>query len=125
MWRTCVCARHPAELARTQHISGIGKGSCDANGAGLLVHLAVDEDDAARMRQDGTVGERQSERKFGRRSGGQRCLVGAVDKGEIFAVADGEVDLDGVELRDGGEHRLRADEVADLRSGLARDTADE
>ena len=44
---------------------------------------------------------------------------------EVLAVADGEVDLDGVELRDGGEDGLRADEIADLRGGLAGDSRDE
>src|SRR5262249_50206633 len=36
-----------------------------------------------------------------------------------------EVDLDGLELRDGGENGLRTDEVADLRGGLSGDSGDE
>ena len=51
--------------------------------------------------------------------------TGALDECEVLGIADGEVDLDGVELRDGGEDGLRADEVADLRRGLAGDSGDE
>ena len=57
---------HAGELAGTKDVAGIGEGRGDANGAGLLVHLAVDEDDAASVREDGAVGERERERKFRR-----------------------------------------------------------
>ena len=54
---------HAAKLAGTKDIAGVGKGRSDANGAGLLVHLTVDEDDAAGVREDRAVGERESERE--------------------------------------------------------------
>ena len=48
-----------------------------------------------------------------------------LDQGQIFCVADGKVDFDGVELGDGGQHRLGVDEIADLRGGLAGDAGNQ
>ena len=50
---------------------------------------------------------------------------GPVRESEILAVADGEVDLDGIELRNRSKHRLRTDKVSDLRGGLSRDPDNE
>ena len=77
----CGLRAHAAELAGTKNVAGVGEGRGDANGAGLLVHLAVDEDDVAGVREDGAVGERERERKVGR--GAQEigvALVGALDE---------------------------------------------
>ena len=49
-----------------------------------------------------------------------RCV-----KRKIFAVADREIDLDRIELRNRGQHRLRADQISDLRRGLTGDTGNE
>src|SRR5579864_7141038 len=76
---------HAAELPGTKDVAGVGEGRGDADGAGLLVHLAVDKDDAAGVREDGTVGERESERKV--RRGAEEvsiALVGTLDEREIF-----------------------------------------
>ena len=53
------------------------------------------------------------------------CAASALDQGQIFCVADGKVDFDGVELGDGGQHRLGVDEIADLRGGLAGDAGNQ
>ena len=50
------------------------------------------------------------------RAGGQR---------EIFVIADGEIDFDGIELRDGGQYGLRTHQIADLHGGLPRHAADQ
>ena len=52
-------------------------------------------------------------------------LVVAFAKGQVFGIADGEVDLDRVILRNRSEDRRRVDKVAYLQSGLTRDTTDE
>ncbi len=49
----------PAELAGAQHIPRIGKGSGDADGSGLLIHLPVDEGDRALVWISGSIGQSQ------------------------------------------------------------------
>ena len=46
-------------------------------------------------------------------------------KFEVFRVADGEICLDGVKLRDRRQHGLRVDQIADLRGRLSRNAGDE
>ena len=77
--------------------------------------------------EDGAVGERERERKVRRSAAADRRRLGCARSmsAEIFGVADGEVDLDGIELRDRREDGLRADQIADLRRGLSGDSADE
>ena len=41
-------------------------------------------------------------------------LARALDKCKIFAIADGKIDLDGIELGHRSQHGLRAYEVSDL-----------
>ena len=65
-WRSSVSALHAAELAGTQNVAGIWEGGGDADGAGLRVHLAIDEGDAAFQGIGFAVGEGQREGNGGR-----------------------------------------------------------
>ncbi len=118
--------RDAAELARPKNIARIGERGSDADSAGLLVHLTIDKLDLAFMRIRFAVGERQRERHG---SGGVQQVASRFAcprrQRQIFGVADREVDLDGIELRNRGEDRLRADEVSDLRGGLSGHAVDQ
>ena len=56
--------RHAPELAGAQNIAGIGKCGGDADGAGLLVHLAIDEDDVPPVWVRLAIGQRKRERQI-------------------------------------------------------------
>ena len=92
-----------AELAGAKDVSGIGERGSDADGAGLCVHLAIDESDVPLHRVDLAVGECQGERNGG--FAFEQVAAGAtraLDQGQILGVANGEINFDGVELGDGG-----------------------
>ncbi len=116
-----------AELAGTQHVAGVGELRRDAQAAGLRADAAVHKDDVAGLRIDLAVGQRELERDgaAGVEQVAVAALPGARDESEILLLADGEVDLERVELRDRGEHRRGPDEVADLHRGLPGDAVDE
>ena len=64
-WRISVSARDAAELAGTQNVAGIRECGGDADRAGLLIHLAVDEDDVALVRIMLAIGKSQGEGHVG------------------------------------------------------------
>ena len=119
-------ASHPAVLAGAENVIGIGEDGSDADGAGLCVHLPIDKLDVAFQGVDLAVGERQREGNGGFTFEQVAArATSPLDEGQIFCVADGKVDFDGVELGDGGQHRLGVDQIADLRGGLAGDAGNQ
>ena len=69
-----------AELAGAQNVAGIGEHGRDADGAGLRVHLAIDEHDVALVGIDLAVGERQ-------REGNRGCTLEQIAAGRCERVA--------------------------------------
>src|SRR5262249_53460368 len=117
---------HPAELPRTQDVPRIGKRRCDPDRAGRRIDLAIGEDELPGMGIDGPVVEDELERRVAVGERPRRGLaVDAADKAKVFALADGDVSLDGIETRHRGEERRRADEIADLPAGDAGDAVGE
>src|SRR5258708_2538786 len=102
--KNCIVANvggcfYPAELARAKYIARIRERRGDANGPGLRVQLPINEDHATRLRIDLTIRKRQRERNFGRSMKQVAAArAGSPCQGEIFAVTDREVNLDGIEL---------------------------
>jgi hypothetical protein len=104
----------------------IGEAACDFEGAGLRVNGAVDEDDAPLVGVELSVGksELQGNGIAAVEQVGSASLR-SLGKFEVFLLADAEVDLDGVDLGDSGEHRGGTDEVPDLNLSEAGDAVDE
>lgn len=110
---------YPAELARAKYIARIWERRSDANRPGLRVQLPINEYDVALVRIDFAIRKRQCQGNFGRSMKQVAATrTGSLCQGEIFAVTDGEVDLDGIELRDRSQYGLRTYEIPDLSCGL-------
>jgi hypothetical protein len=84
------CNAHLAVLSRAQKVARIWKRSCDFNCAGALVNLAIGKGELSLVWINGSVGENQLE---WRRRFGWSPLSG---NPEIFLLAYGEIDLDGI-----------------------------
>ena len=113
-----------ARAART--LPGLGNEAAIADRAGLRVQLAIDECDATLVGIFFTIANVRRERNL--RSALKQIAAARtrpLHESEIFAVADGEIDLDGIQLRNRRKHGLRADKVSNLRGGLSRDAGDQ
>ncbi len=114
---------YATELTGTQKILRIGKRGCDADGAGLRIHLAIYKCDVPLALVFISIGKGQ--REWNVRGSPQQVAIplrGAMGEGQILAVTDGEIDLDRIELRDRGEDRLGIHKIAYLHGGLTGDT---
>ena len=107
---------HLAVLARAQEALRIGEGSRYPDGAGIRVDLTIDKDDAALAGVHAAVGKRQ----FDGHAVGAVQQIGAagsahlVREREILLLADGEVNLNRLHLRNSREHGGLRDQAADL-----------
>ena len=117
---------HPAKLPGTKNVSRIRERSSDANRAGLRIQLPIDKNDVPFLRIDFAIRQRESQRNL-RRAMKQVAAARArpFRQCEILAVADGKIDLDRIELRNRSQYGLGADEISDLRRGLARNAGNQ
>src|SRR6266568_1153025 len=116
---------YPAELARAKYIGRIRERRSDANSPGLRVQLPINKYDMALVRIDFAIRKRQGQRNFGRSmkqvAAARSC---SPCEREIFAVTNGEVDLDGIELRDRSQYGLRTYKISHLGSSLTSNARD-
>src|SRR5262245_27744526 len=101
------------ELPRPQDVSGIGEKPADAQGPGGGVDAAPHDVELPRMRIGGAIG--QDELQADLPASGRRRLPDGGDPQELL-LTDGKLDVQGIDLRHGGEERIlvAAHHVADI-----------
>ncbi len=119
--------RHPSKLPGAKQIIGICKAGCDAQTAGLRADRTIDENDVPGVGIDLAVGQRHLQ---GNRVAAAQQVAVATRfhprrERQVLLLADGEVNFDGIELRDRGQHRTGSDEIAHLHLSLPGDAVDQ
>src|SRR6202171_48082 len=89
---------HLRVLTRSEDVPGVREGTLNGHRAGPHVHLAVSDDHRPTVRVDAAVVEDELELGLGTLLGSGRAL--APGTAQVLALADVEVGLDGVDLRD-------------------------
>src|SRR6185369_3620451 len=108
-------------LARPQQVARIREHGDDGDRAGLDLHLPAFEQHAPLVRKDRAVGEGHLQVVLLRRVG---LLLDAPPEGQVLLLAELVGDADRSALRDRGEQRRRAHQVAHLLLRDAGDAAD-
>ena len=108
-----------------QDVGGIIKESGDADGSGAFVNLAIGKVEHAFERIGGTIGENQLEFEIFVGFDASFFCGEALAPGEILRLADGEIDLYGIDSGNGSDGTAgRIYEGADLQGGLPGDSVD-
>jgi hypothetical protein len=110
-------------LARAQHVPRIGERASCHHGAGRHVDLAVQVVRSPPRGVDASVSEDQLQLEG---SGRARIGLPSPEHGVGQLLADGELRVDGIDLRHGGQGRgvARTDEIPDVRDPEAGDPVD-
>src|SRR6202007_1138794 len=115
----------PSKLPGAKEVLRIGKGANDLNTACAYIHLAIRKQASPFVRIDGAIRQNQVKWRPVGRNLFLRVSINLVSEVDVLLLADGEIRLDGIYLRDRRENRRRSDKIADLHLSNSGDAIDQ